>query len=68
MTGFELSLLELEHGDFDRALTHLKAQAEEGDICSISLLADIYLYGVGTEKNESEYIRLCSLIDNISTH
>lgn len=61
MKRFELSLLEMEYGNFDNALNAIKNMAENGDEDFQSLLADIYHYGIGTEKNEQESLRLRQL-------
>lgn len=68
MTHFELSTLELELGNIDLALECIKSKANNGDPKSIKLLADIYHYGIGTQKDESECQRLLDLLEQTTSH
>ncbi|EMN5850650.1 sel1 repeat family protein [Enterobacter hormaechei] len=68
MIHFELSTLELEHGNFDLALQAIQEQANEGNLSAIKLLAEIYLHGIGIQKDESEGQRLLHLIENPTSH
>ncbi|WOI84525.1 MULTISPECIES: hypothetical protein [Enterobacteriaceae] len=68
MIHFELSTLELEHGNFDLALKAIKKRANEGNKSAIKLLAEIYLHGIGIQKDESEYRRLLHLIEKPTSH
>jgi hypothetical protein len=68
MNHFELSTLELEHGNFDLALECIKTQADAGDHVSIKLLAEIYHHGIGTQKDETECQRLLHLINKPASH
>ncbi|MEG5704651.1 sel1 repeat family protein [Enterobacter hormaechei] len=68
MIHFELSTLELEHGNYDLALQEIKAQANEGNPSAIKLLAEIYRHGIGIQKDESECQRLLHLIEPTISH
>jgi len=68
MIHFELSTLELEHGNFDLALKAIQEQANEGNPSAIKLLAEIYLHGIGTDKDEPEGQRLLHLIETPTSH
>lgn len=68
MSNFELSTLELEHGNFDLALKAIQEQANEGNQSAIKLLAEIYLHGIGIQKDESEGLRLLHLIEHPTSH
>ncbi|EMV7411372.1 hypothetical protein AADQ46_004946 [Enterobacter soli] len=68
MTHFELSTLELEHGNFDLALKAIIEQANEGHPSAIKLLAEIYQHGIGIQKDEAEYRRLLHLIEQPTSH
>lgn len=68
MTPFELGILELESGNFDLAFECIKTRAHSGDPGSIKLLAEIYRYGIGTQRDESECQRLLDLLENPASH
>lgn len=68
MTYFELSTLELELGNFDLVLESIKAKVNDGDHESIRLLAEIYHYGIGTQKDDSECQRLLDLLEQTTSH
>lgn len=57
-----LSILELECGNFDNALNKIMTHANNGEYEYLNLLAIIYKNGIGVEKNEAEYIRICEII------
>ncbi|MDY8671318.1 hypothetical protein UY775_14830 [Escherichia coli] len=59
-----LSILELECGNFDNALNKIMAHANSGEHEYLELLAIIYKDGIGVEKNETEYLRICEIINN----
>ncbi|MDM2776298.1 hypothetical protein OGY18_03865 [Citrobacter sp. Cpo142] len=65
-----LSILELECGNFDNALNKIISHANSGEHEYLELLAIIYKHGIGIEKNEAEYQRICALInkDQILIH
>lgn len=58
----ELNILELEHGNFDNALNAIVLKASTGNQEYIRLLADIYKFGIGVQKDEVEYLRLTKLL------
>jgi hypothetical protein len=58
----ELNILELEYGNFDNALDAIILKASTGNQEYIRLLADIYKFGIGVQKDEVEYLRLTKLL------
>lgn len=60
-----LSILELECGNFDNALSNIITHANNGEYEYLTLLAIIYKNGIGVQKNEAEYLRICELLSKI---
>ncbi|ASD99339.1 TPA_asm: hypothetical protein G1N77_19390 [Salmonella enterica subsp. enterica serovar Typhimurium] len=58
-----LSILELECGNFDNALNKIITHANSGEHEYLELLAIIYKHGIGIERNDAEYQRICELIN-----
>lgn len=58
----ELNILELEYGNFDNAFDAIILKASTGNQEYIRLLADIYKFWIGVQKDEVEYLRLTKLL------